>query len=361
MVRKCIRVNPEVLGTKRMRIPFNDDPRLVRLDRNEDLLGWPVELLADFIQTLQPTDFLRYPFTDRLREKIADASQVSPNSVWVTAGCDEALSLIFRSYLERSGACLSLDPSYGMYEVLTSLQGAKLHRATDLESSLSRIELIGKIIERERPSIVVVANPNQPSGRELSVTEIASLVRLQSLHGGVLVIDEAYFGFGSPSSVSLLPSHENLLITRTFSKAYGMAGLRIGYVLASSTRIEEISRVAPLCEANSLAVGAAEYVLNHHTDFDFHKDEVVRSRNRLALGLQNLGLRVLNPRTNFVIMSTGDNDDNEHLQRRLLVDGFAVRGPLHVPEWGSGLRVTTPQPSLLSEFLSAVENALASE
>ena len=346
--------NPYVGATQRLRIPFENVEGKLGMDRNEDLLGWPPAAFRDFIAQLSPKTFLQYPSTFEIRKLISQNHHLDQNCIWITAGCDDALSLIFRTYLTPHDQVLSVYPTYGMYPVLSSLQGAMYEEVHDEDDSHSRTDRLLQKIQLIHPRLVVVANPNQPSGFEFSKSDLVRLTQGLKAHGGLLVVDEAYFGFGCPSAVDLVDEFDNLLVTRTFSKAYGLAGMRIGYIASNHLRISEVSIPAPLCETNGVAILAAQYILNNFEYFSEHILQIIRTQGDLADSLRQLGFRVLTPHTNFVVFSHSDPRQNLRIMELLLKEKIVLRGPVEIPDWGTGLRATVPPTSQLPRFRKAL-------
>lgn len=333
-------VNPQVAATERMRIPFTRSPDIIRLDRNEDVFGWPQTLSSRFFEQLTATDLAHYPVSSGLRERLSFSLGVSDEQLWVTAGCDEGLALAFQTFAAPRSTVIALTPSYGMYPVLASLVGARLQTVSDSRNPSAMVHQIAMQIRRRRPTLVSIASPNQPTGTQFTPDEFAELATELASTGGTLLIDEAYFGFGASTALDLVHDHANVLITRTFSKAFGLAGVRVGFIVGHPDRIAELSRAAPLCESTSIGIAAATFALQNLSDIENHIAQVVRGRSLLAERLSDAGFSVVNPATNFIVLHVADFHEGERLVSTIEGTGYLIRGPLSIPDWGWGLRIT---------------------
>lgn len=354
-----IRLSAASTATSRLRVPFEAPPGVLRLDRNEDPLGWPQGLLDGFINTIDSSDLAAYPDTTELRTVIATELSMRNDNVWVAAGCDEIISLTFRTYCEAGDLVLTLSPTYGMYEVNAMSTGTRIKTVRDSLDSAAITEQIMDHITSDSPALVTLASPNQPTGTEFSVDQLSCMAEGASLYGGVLLVDEAYYGFGSTSALELLQRFDNVIIGRTFSKAFGLAGLRVGYAVADAQRIEELSRLAPLCESTRMGLSAALYVLKHRSEHQEHVEDLIGGREALASTLlESLGNRILSPRANFVVVAVPTVHHGEEVVATLLERGIAVRlvpdaGPL-----GPAIRITSPGLQRAKPIASAVIQAI---
>jgi histidinol-phosphate aminotransferase len=342
-----------------MRIPFTRSPAIVRLDRNEDVFGWPPELSSRFLEQLTATDLAHYPVSSGLLDRLSSSLGVSDEHLWVTAGCDEGLALAFQTFAAPRSTVIALTPSYGMYPVLASLVGARLLTVSDRRNPPALVDLIARQIRRRRPTLVSIASPNQPTGTQFTPDEFAELATELASTGGTLLIDEAYFGFGATTALNLVHDHANVLITRTFSKAFGLAGVRVGFNISHPDRTAELSRAAPICESTSIGIAAATFALDNLPDVEKHVAQIVRGRNLLAERLTDAGFRVINPATNFIVMQVADFREGERLVATIERNGYLIRGPLSIPDWGWGLRITAVAEDRVEHVASTIIEAAA--
>ena len=227
---------------------------------------------------------------------IAEVEGVAVDNVFVGNGSDEVLGHTFQALLGASPVVNVLDITYNFYPAWAKLYGLKLRELPLTEDF--RID-VQALCANEGP--ILIANPNAPTGIALGLNALKTLVHSNPKR--LVVVDEAYFGFGSDSAVSLLPDADNLLIIRTFSKSHALAGLRVGYALGASGLIDGLVRVKDSFNSyplDALAQAGAVAAIQDKVWLQKASEEVVRNREQLFMGLESLGFEVLPSETNFV-------------------------------------------------------------
>ena len=274
---------------------------VVKLNTNEHALApSPGAVLAG--QQLDVERLRRYPDpTSRLlAEAIAGANNVSPDQVLVTNGSDEVLAFAWTAFLSDPDKVPAVPAmTYTFYPVWAKLLGRGLHQVPMRPDLSIDVEAL-----KAWYGPVVFPNPNAPTGLSLPLEAIEELVAHNP--NRLVLIDEAYFGFGSTSAVSLINQYDNLLITRSFSKSHALAGLRVGYALAHANLVEGLRRVKD--SFNSYPVDAyaqcvATAAVSDSAWFAEASAAVKENRAELAAGLTQLGFSVLPSQANFVLAS----------------------------------------------------------
>ena len=289
-----LRLSPYTPGEQ----PQNSD--VIKLNTNEHALS-PSSGAVSACQQLDVERLRQYPDPKSrlLTEAIARANNVSPDQVLVTNGSDEVLAFAWTAFLSDTDKVPAVPAiTYTFYPVWAKLLGQGLHRVS-MQSDLSiDVEAL-----KTWDGPVVFPNPNAPTGLSLPLETIERLVA----HANRLVlIDEAYFGFGATSAVSLINQFDNLLITRSFSKSHALAGLRVGYGLAHANLIEGLRRVKD--SFNSYPIDAyaqcvATTAVSDSVWFAEASSAVKENRAELEVGLTQLGFSVLPSEANFVLAS----------------------------------------------------------
>ena len=272
-------------------------PGLIKLNTNEHPLP-PSEQAMEALQGITGDALRRYPDPDSLglRSAIADAEDLSIDQVFVGNGSDEVLAHIFKGLLTSQERLLIPDITYSFYPVWAAFYGLPL-----VEIPLNPAFGIDWQLFLEQPGAILIANPNAPTGRALALTDIVDVVT--SNPERLFVIDEAYFGFGADSAARLVPSTDNLVVTRSLSKSHALAGLRVGYALASPVLVEGLRRVKDSFNSyplDALAQAAARAAIQDGQWFRNGSAFVVRNREALASGLEGLGFEVCPSAANFV-------------------------------------------------------------
>ena len=268
------------------------------------------------------TEFNRYPdpFQKELKQTIAQIKKCDPNNCFIGNGSDEVLDLIFRLVgTPFQDQVATLNPSYCMYSVLAKLNGLQL-KTIDLEKDLS-VDYSKVILESEWSKLLIICNPNNPTGQLIPKTE---LIQIVSNFKGVVVIDEAYIDFcDTESMASEVNRFSNLIVTQTLSKAYGMAGLRIGIAIASSNWILALNSVKPPYNLSTIVQQKAIELLKN-TDWDEVKRNVLDERSQLINFLNELPIvdHVFPTHANFILFRIQQADS---VYAQLIKSGVVVR------------------------------------
>jgi len=285
------------------------ETHLIKLNTNESPYGPSPRALAAMRECVDDTLRL-YPDPEslHLRCVLAQGWRLTPEQVFVGNGSDEVLAHVFYSFFLRGGRpVLMPDISYNFYQSWCRLYRVphQLVPLTDdfrinVQDYLAQAKQMGEAAG-QAPAAVIFANPNAPTGIALGLDDIRQLAR--GLPETLIVVDEAYVGFGVESAAALLGQFENLLITHTFSKSYGLAGLRTGYILAHPDLIAALARTKNSFNAyplDSLAQAGAAAAFEDRQYFEQTCQTIMHARDRLRTDLQALGFDVLPSQTNFL-------------------------------------------------------------
>lgn len=335
----------------------------LNLDLNESMAGCSPRVLQR-LHALTAEDVSHYPQRETGEQLVANFLGIASEQVLLTNGVDEALSLLFASYLGASDELLFADPTFVMYPMLGQALGAQMVRVQSGEDlTLPVAELLSRISPQTR--VIAIANPNNPTG--LAASE-ADLLRIaEAAPDAAVLIDEAYFEFCdgaltagkavSPKTmISQTENHPNLFVARTFSKAYGLAGLRLGVLAGAAEQIDCLRRLSLPFNVNSVALSCLEEALADSSFVSEHVAQVKRGRDRLAQLFTELGLRYWPSQTNFVLVRIG-------AQARTFVESMQRHGVLvHDSSINPGcegcVRITVGTASQMDTVLPAIREAI---
>jgi histidinol-phosphate aminotransferase len=328
------------------------------LDLNESMAGCSPRVLAR-LHSLSAKDVSLYPEREVGERLVANFLGVTPEQVLLTNGMDEALSLLFTTYLNPDDELLFADPTFVMYPMLGEALGARLVRQQSGEDlALPVADLLARISAHTH--VVAIANPNNPTGLAASPADLLKIT--ESAPDAAVLIDEAYFEFQSEEFCggTLLPalaSHPNLFVARTFSKAYGLAGLRLGVLVGDPEQIGYIRRLSEPFNVSSLALACVEEALADQAFVREHIAQVKQGREQLAQLFQEFGLRFWPSQTNFVLVRVGASTQVfvESMQRR----GILVRDSSANPGCEGCVRITVGTPEQMDKVLRAIREAVA--
>lgn len=242
-------------------LEHSDRNEYVCMDKNE-----PPFSAFDCIDDLINDDDIRslrvYPDPFELYEKLAKFSNVNMNQLLITQGSEQAIEFVFRVYLEEDNEVVYLNPSFAMFDVFAYVQKAKIKYIEFNEDMTISVDLIMHTITT-KTKLFVLANPNNPTGTVFNLDELYAIAEHTKKTGTFFLLDEAYYHFYDIDSISLINKYEHIIITRTFSKALGIAGARVGYAISNKNNIDLLRKLKPIDEINQLSNIIAKKVLDN--------------------------------------------------------------------------------------------------
>ncbi len=323
------------------------------LDLNESMAGCSPRVLSR-LRELSAADVSLYPQREVGERLVAKFLGVAPDQVLLTNGMDEALSLVFTTYLGPGDELLFADPTFVMYPMLGEALGAKMVRVQSGEAlALPAADLLARVSQRTR--VIAIANPNNPTGFAAARADLLKIA--QASPDAAVLIDEAYFEFCGETLIPDMASHPNLFVARTFSKAYGLAGLRLGVLTGAPEQIGYLRRFSVPFNVNAVALACLEEALADQAFVRAHVAQVKQGREQLAQLFNELGLRFWPSRTNFVLVQVGSAAKIfvEAMRR----SGILVRDLSASPGCEGCVRITVGTPSQMEEVLQAIREAVA--
>jgi histidinol-phosphate aminotransferase len=273
----------------------------LRLDFNESTIGCSRRVLSR-LRSLDSETMARYPEREPVEVQVADFLGLAAQQVLLTNGVDEAIHLLCSTYLEPGDEAIIVVPTFAMYSIFAQAEGANLIPILAEENfSFPLAKLLSRISPRTR--IIAVANPNNPTGAAVA-REVLLEIACAAPQAAVL-IDEAYFEFHGETILTFAEFPENVFVARTFSKAYGLAGLRIGILAGNSEQLAMVRRVASPYNVNAVALAVLPEALQDQQYVADYVAQVQRGRTALELELKTLGLHYWPSCANFVLVRIG--------------------------------------------------------
>jgi histidinol-phosphate aminotransferase len=323
------------------------------LDLNESMAGCSPRVLAR-LRSLTDADVSLYPEREVGERLIANFLALAPEQVLLTNGMDEALSLLFAAYLGPADELLFADPTFVMYPMLGQALGAKAVRVRSGEDlALPVSDLLARISPRTR--VIAIANPNNPTGLAAGREELLKIT--DAAPGAAVLVDEAYFEFCGETVLPDLARHPNLFVARTLSKAYGLAGLRLGVLTGAAEQISLLRRLSLPFNVNSVVVGCLEEALADQAFVRDHVTKVKQGREQLEHLFAELGLLFWPSQANFVLARVGASAPRfvEAMRRR----GILVRDSSGNPGCEGCVRITVGTPLQMDGVLQAIRESAA--
>lgn len=273
----------------------------IKLNQNESPYDFPEDLKEEIFRRFRARAWSRYPdfFPDELRERLARMAGWKRDGVLVGNGSNELLQATLMVLVHERTAVAVPTPTFTVYGLVARILGGKV-AAIPLDADLQfPVETIVARLEESGARLLIVCTPNNPTG---TILERAALERILDAFHGFVLLDEAYYEFCGQTGVELLERYPRLIITRTFSKAMGMAGLRVGYLMAHPELASQIAKAKLPYSVNQFSLAAAEVALENLDRFQPAIDAILRERERLGAGLRAVpGVRVYPSGGNFFL------------------------------------------------------------
>ena len=231
------------------------------LDRNERVVDFPDNLLKDLYNQLPKSVLRVYPETDSLYKTLSQFLGIDETQIFLTFGSTGGIKVLFETLTNPGDTVFTLYPTYPMYEIYSEIFQTKFNHIPIKDFRIDIGNLINNIDEKAK--LVFIANPNLPVETYLTLQEIEYIAKKCEKTNTVLVVDEAYSLFGGDSVIDLIDKYKYLVVLRSFSKAFGLAGIRLGYMASKSENIEYLSKTRSLVETNGLSLAIADYILKN--------------------------------------------------------------------------------------------------
>lgn len=332
-------------------------PVEVRLNTNESPYPPPEGWLEALFEEASRMDFNRYP--DRsaraLREALAGLHGVRPEQVFAANGSNEVLQCLLLAYGGPGAKAAMWEPTYALHSHIAHLTGTQVVAGQRGDDFGLRAEDALDLVERERPSVIFFCSPNNPSGTAEDPSTVAATL---SAAEGLVVVDEAYGQFSSWSALDLVGDDTALVVVRTFSKTWSMAGLRLGYLVGPQEVVEVLYRVALPYHLDSLKQAAGRLALRFTSEMEGRVAAIVAERERIAGELRHVPVQVWPSQANFLLfrpLARTGKEVWEQLVRRSVL----VRDTSSWPGLEGCLRVTVGTPSEDDRFLAALSEILS--
>jgi len=337
----------------------NDVEYLIKLDANESPFDLPdcVKKQLAF-ELMGKSDFNRYPDPGgrELRGAIAEACGVDREEVVLGNGSDELIQILVHAFINKGEVALCPVPSFVMYKICTQIGGGIAVEIPLDENFEYQMDAYYKAIEEYNPKMIFLCSPNNPTGNTLSEQEI---IKLAEGYRGVIVVDEAYCEFSGGSLSKRIVRYPNIIVLRTFSKAMGLAGLRIGYLICNKDLALQINKVKPPYNLNRFSQRAAVLMLKNQDIIKERIRYIIKQREELYRQLNGMAkVRTFPSQANFLLIQVPDAD---RIAKRLLDEGILVRGFQRDSRLKDCLRITVGLEEENRSFVRELRRILKEE
>ncbi|MCX5884691.1 MAG: histidinol-phosphate transaminase [Proteobacteria bacterium] len=298
---------------------------------------------------------LAYPEVFPLYQRLAGFHSLSVENFLLTAGSDTAIRHCFETFVAPGDKVFYPEPTFAMVPIYGGLFCADMKAVTyDEELHLDIEYLLGAI--DNKTSLVVLANPNSPTGKYESNFKVAKILEKAAHFRVPVLIDEAYYGFCPHTAAGLMKDYANLIITRSFSKISGMAGLRVGYAMGSPGVISLLTKFRPMYEVNSIGILFACEILDNWEVAETYGRQTIAGRERFSAFLKGCGFSVINTETNFLHVNFGLLKDA--MLNALNAKDILVRGMLNIRGYENYTRFSVGPWEYMNPVVDVIKSVL---
>jgi len=327
-----------------------------RFERNERTTLFSEKEFSDMLSQLSPYDFVAYGELEPFYQKITEWLCVERKNILLTSGSDAGIRAVYETFISEGDEVLVSLPNYAMFSVYADMFGAKkINHYYEKDLTLDVFKFIEKI--NPNTKLVIISNPSHTS-TVISESEMVQIVKKARSNHSLVLIDEAYHHFYSETMIDHVDKFDNIIITRTFSKAFGLASLRIGLLISSNKIIDELYKVKLVHEITGVAAKIGEYFLDHMEIVNQYVDDVNEGKYILYCRLEKIGFEVLKSEANFLFFKSSNDINPLELKQYLEENRILIREPFGKHPFDNHLRITVGDEEQMNYFCDTVENFL---
>ncbi|MBN1972368.1 MAG: histidinol-phosphate transaminase [Sedimentisphaerales bacterium] len=323
---------------------------VIKLNTNENPFP-PSPKVMEMLGKITAEQLRRYPdpLGNKFREAAAELNGVSAENIMCCNGGDDLLNLAFRAFCDENRPAAYPVPTYTLYPVLAKIQNCQV-----IEIPFDEEFNLPAKLAATNASLTIVCNPNAPSGSFINTEELASLADEIT---GVLLVDEAYVDYAEKNCTALVKDFDNVIILRSLSKGYSLAGLRFGYAIAQPDLIEGLIKVKDSYNVDSIAIALAAEAIKDQKYFKTNIEKIKSERARLTEQLRSLGFKVPDSSSNFVFAECR-NSSASKIYEELKKKNIYVRY-FPYPGIDNNLRISVGKPQQNDKLIAAMKEILA--
>jgi histidinol-phosphate aminotransferase len=324
----------------------------LRLDFNENTFGSSPRVI-ERLRAATAEDMTKYPEREPVEQIVAQHFGLQTQEVLLTNGVDEAIHLMCCAFLDAEDEALIATPSFFMYDVNIQMMTPHLKKVqADATMEFPYERFMAAITERTK--LIIVASPNNPTGAVVSREHLLAIAA--AAPQAVLMVDEAYYHFDGSTVMNDLAAVPNLIVARTFSKAYGLANLRIGMLAGNAGLLQYVRKVSSPYNVNGVALNALSAAMGDETYLAWYVEQVREGRRRMMTGLDKLGVPYFPSAANFVLMKIGPK--HKELVTAVRAHGVLLRDRSTDPGCEGFVRITIGLEEHVTRGLEALKISL---
>jgi histidinol-phosphate aminotransferase len=337
-------------------IPRESHP--IWLDKNENTDAVHLQLIKSICADIDPIVLSTYPEAAEAYNKLGDWLGIDPDCILFTPGSDGAIRMTFEAYIEPGDIVVHTNPTFAMYPVYSKMFGANVHelvyKRTNRGPKLSSEDIV-KTVKNLKPKLVCLPNPDSPTGTVFEEYELIKILNACENSGSLLLLDEAYHPFYNWSAIGMTKKSKNIIIARTFAKAWGAAGLRVGYAVAHSDTLSYLHKMRPMYEISSFATEFVAKALNFVDEMESSVDRIIEGKSYFIESLEEMGFSVLDTHANFIHVDFAEHSYAVHHS----LDGKVLYRPsIDHPCLSGFSRFTVAPKPIMKQVIALIKNVI---
>tara|TARA_B100000963_G_scaffold250225_1_gene219204 strand:+ start:4285 stop:5364 length:1080 start_codon:yes stop_codon:yes gene_type:complete len=326
------------------------------MERNERVDDFSKKLMSNIKKELTSFDLRTYPDTDKIYKEVASWQQIKPEQLILHEGADGGLLRVFEVFITGKDKVITCEPSFAMYPVYCQMFGAIYHPLKLKVENYDYFNDLKTKIKKIKPKLIALANPNQPIEVILNLKQISEICEMARKYNSLVIIDEAYYHFNNITAKKLINKFDNLIVVRTFSKAFGLAGMRVGYTMANKKIIGYMMSIKPIYEINAFNIKLIRLFLKNINEMKNYTKAVKKGTLRLKNYLAKHGIKMYGKYSNTVLFRLKDYPKVKRVTKFLYDKKFIVR-PMVIDGDNRFLRVTIGSEKIMGKFIKVLEKS----
>jgi len=352
-------IKPKPVFEKIFRTPVDYNVRLdrIRLDKNEHVGGIDETHFKKMMELIKPVTVEAYPEVGTLYNAFSKWLGKPVENILLANGSDAAIKAIFEVYVSAGEEVIMQSPTYAMYPIYAEIFGAKtVEIKYDRDLKINAGDILSRINSKTR--LVIIANPNSPTGQIMSRGDIITIIEKCREFDALVLVDEAYHWFYEKTFINDIEKFDNLIVTRTFSKACGLASLRLGFAVADAAVIKNLYKMKPVYEVNGIAVVLGKYIVeNEDIIFDYVR-KVEAGRHYLYGAMQELGFKPFETYSNFMVARCVNPENIKKIVAECEKNGIIIKGSYPGTPLEDCIRITLGPVEYMKMAVESIKKAL---
>ncbi len=325
----------------------------LRLDRNEKVEAWGEDFILSVFKNKPEWLMSVYPENETIYEKLSSFLKIKKENLLLTSGIDGGIKTIFEVMTSPGDLVGVLSPTYAMYKIYSNLFQINLEELPYENDNSLDLDKILRFIQK-KPSIFFLPNPNQPIEDTLNFEKLEFLANECLKNNCLFFIDEAYHHFGADSGIELIDKYENVVVARTFSKAFGVPSIRLGFLISNISNMSIISKMRFAHESNTLSNSVAEYLLDNFHLVNDYIDKIIETRTKLKKILKEQGIFSFGETGNYLLLDLETNLKAKKFSNHMRNKKIYLKGPWS-GQYSRYLTITLGPMEVMERFINEVK------